>query len=613
MKNIFSIIIVIFLITAVFNTGILAEENFSSLVGKVNIGNVEDTSTLIVPYITWGGDMATFYGNGGLETKNGSIFQKQGLNLKLKAGDDFIQQVRDYMSGKTPFLRGTFRMMGMASEVIGSDPRTKGKVIMQMTWSAGDHMISKKTVKTIKDLKGKTIVLQKGGPHVGMLDDILKTAQIGWDDVTIIWAKDLTGTSDCPAEIFRTNAKVDCCFVITPDMIGLCGGIQNIGSGAEGTVKGSRVLVSTAELSKSIADVYVCRKDFYDKNKELVTKFVAGYLKSCEEVIDLKKKYETSGSKTYMELLKLTQSIYGKEVVPTLEEDAHGLIMDCSFVGYPGNISFFTNKNNMHGFDYFNKVSLYLAVNRGYAKIRNALFPSDLEYESNHFIGYLSKTNVTRKEKFNAEAVQKEIEELGFGGEIDEKTIVSFTINFEPNQNTFSFEQYGAEYQRVIEMADKYGNAVIAIRGHSDPTKTLLELVKSGMRKGILKKSGTKGNYKYSVNGKPLDLKSIKEITKYITSGTFDGDPDHKPREVMQAALNLSRKRAEAVKESIIKYAKTKSITIDTSQIQPAGVGIREPFIAKPSNMAEAKQNMRVEFRLLRVSAEVVKPSDFDF
>jgi outer membrane protein OmpA-like peptidoglycan-associated protein len=81
----------------------------------------------------------------------------------------------------------------------------------------------------------------------------------------------------------------------------------------------------------------------------------------------------------------------------------------------------------------------------------------------------------------------------------------------------------------------------------------------------------------------------------------------------MQAALNLSRTRAEAVRDSIIEYAKGKGITIDKSQIQAVGVGIREPFVSKPRNMDEAKQNMRVEFRLVRVTPEAAKPADFDF
>ncbi len=81
----------------------------------------------------------------------------------------------------------------------------------------------------------------------------------------------------------------------------------------------------------------------------------------------------------------------------------------------------------------------------------------------------------------------------------------------------------------------------------------------------------------------------------------------------MQAALNLSRARAEAVRDSVVEYARKKGLNLDKSQIQPVGVGIREPFVAKPRNMDEAKQNMRVEFRVVRVPAEATKAGDFDF
>jgi len=505
-------------------------------------------------------------------------------------------------------------MMGMASEVIGSDPRTKGVVVMQMTWSAGDHCVVRENVKTITDLKGKTVVLQKGGPHVGLMADILKTGQLSWDDIKVIWAEDLTGTKNSPAEIFRSNPNVAACCVITPDMIGLSGRLESKGTGAEGTVSGAKVLVSTAELSRSIADVYVCRKDFYDANRDLVTKFVAGYLKGCEEVIDLKKQYEKSGSSKYMELLKMTQAIYGSDVIPTLEEDAHGLLMDCTFVGYPGNVAFFNKAGSLHGFEAFQKDALDLATNRGYASVRAGLFPSTLDYNSPVFTNYLTKTQVEKKEKFRAEVVLDEIEALNAGDELDDKTIVSFTIQFKPNQTSFSADQYGVEYQKVIEMADRYGNAVIAIRGHSDPTKTLVELVRAGMKKGVLRRSGSRSSgYKYSLNGRSLDLNSTRNLVALIENGSFDGVQSNNPRATMQAALNLSRKRAEAVRESIMKYAQAKGHEMDKSQIQPVGVGVKEPFVAKPANMAEAEQNMRVEFRLIRVAAEAVTESDFDF
>lgn len=588
------------------------QQRFSDLIGNVSVRPVSSSQSLQVPYITWGGDMATFYANGGLKTQANTIFKKQGLDLNLVPGDDFVGQVRDYLSGKSPFLRGTFRMMGMASEVIGSDPRTKGVVILQMTWSAGDHMVSRGNVKTVADLKGKTVSLQQGGPHVGMLDDILKTANLTWDDITVRWAKDLTGSANAPAEIFRQNGSVDACFAITPDMLGLCGGVGNEGTGAEGTVQGAKVLVSTAELSRSIADVYVCRKDFYDANKALITKFVSGYLKATEEVIDLKKQFEAQGSRPFESLLQTTQDIYGKDVIPVLEE-AHGLISDCTFVGYPGNVVFFTDAGNMSGFEAFQKAALDLATNRGYANERMGLFPSNLNYQSRDFTGYLTKTKIQRGDRFRAEAVRNEIEMLSSGDELDDRTILSFTINFQPNQNDFSAVQYGAEFQRVIETAERFGNAVIAIRGHADPTKTLLELVKAGTKKGVLKRSGSRGKYSYALNGRPLDLNATPELVRLIGAGAFDGVSEFNPRETMQAALNLSRKRAETVLGSIIKYAEGKGIAMDQSQVQPTGVGIREPFIAKPASMDEARQNMRVEFRVIRVPAEATVESDFDF
>jgi outer membrane protein OmpA-like peptidoglycan-associated protein len=289
------------------------------------------------------------------------------------------------------------------------------------------------------------------------------------------------------------------------------------------------------------------------------------------------------------------------------------LLSDCTFVGYPGNVAFFTQEGSLHGFEAFQKSALDLAVNRGYAKERMGLFPSGLDYKSPLFLSYLKKTEFDRQDRFRAEAVRSEIEMLSSGGAMDDKTIVSFTINFEPNQDKFSAVQYGAEYQRVVETADKFGNAVVAVRGHADPSKTLLELVKAGLQKGILKRAGTAGNYTYSLNGQPLDLNSTSTLLKLIEAGSFDGVPELNPRETMQAALNLSRSRAEAVRDSIIEYARSKGLTLDKSQIQPVGVGIREPFVAKPANMEQAKQNMRVEFRVVRVTPEAAKAADFDF
>lgn len=590
------------------------ERPFSELVGNVKVGEVSKNGSIQAVYIFWGGDVPMFYANGGLRTQSGSIFAKQGLNLNFVAGDDFPAQVRDYMSGKTPFLRCTMGMLGLASEVLGSDPRTKPVVFLHMTWSKGDHLVAKSGIKTLSDLKGKTIALQSGGPHIKLMDDILKTARLSWDDVKIQWCKDLSGDGDSPISVFKRNGNVDAAFVITPDMIGLTGGLQNVGNGGEGTYKGARVVGSTSELSRSIADVYVCRKDFYDANQDLVYKFAAGYMKACEDVVQYQDAYNTKGSKDYASILKMAQDIYGKKNLPTIDEDAKGLVEDAVFVGYPGNVVFFTQENNPVGFEAQSREVLDLATSRGYAKMRSAFFSANFDYESKHFVGFLKDTKVAQGQRFRGEAVQKEIEDLTSGGGLDDRTLISFTIQFEANTTNFNPDIYNQEFQRVVDTIAKAGNAVIAVRGHADPTKTLADFVKAGVSKGTLKQSGTSGNYSYFLDGKSFDLTDTKNVMLAIENGVVDGASNGiNPKETMQSALSLSRQRADQVREAVLKYAQKHNLKLDPSQIQPSGVGVREPLVSKPRNAAEANQNMRVEFRLIRVTAEPTKSGDFDF
>lgn len=605
----------------------MAGQPFTDLVGNVPTGKVQwdEKSPLRTPYITWGGESATFAANGlSLKTTSDSIYGKMGVNLDLVNGDDFVQQVRDYKSGKSPFLRGTYRMIGMAAESVSQDPDTQPICILQMTWSLGDHIVSRQNVKTLADLKGTTGIIQTGGPHVGLVDDALKAANLTWNDINVIWAKDLSITDQSPAAMFRNTPNADWCCVISPDMIGLTGGLQATGSGAEGTIKGAHVVVSTSELSRSIADTYWVRKDFYQNHRDLLQKFVAGYLQGCNRVIELRKAYEDKGSKDYENLLKFMQLTFGKEVCPSLDPDTHGMILDLNWVGLPGNVAFFTETNNPNGFEAFAKNSIDMATAQGYAKNLSptALIPAQLDYSRIASLGGLgqvqiaktgSTTKVVRKDKFKAEAVEREIENFN-QEEMDSRTIYSFTVNFEPNQITFPVRQYEKELSEVASKASKFGNAIIAVRGHSDPSKTLMEMVRAGMKNGILKRSGSKeSGYRYSLKGQPFDITNTKEIVSAIERGDFDGVAGHNPRDTYQAAVNLSRRRAENFIDSLASWCEKNDYPFDKSQIKAQGVGIREPFIARPRNFDDAMQNMRVEFRLVRVDAEAQQADDFDF
>lgn len=586
-----------------------SQESFSSLVGPVQVGPVQG-GTLKVPYLTWGGDVATFLANGDLRTKPGSTYNKLGLDLQITAGDDYIGQVRNYVSGKTPFLRGTMHMLGMASEVIGADPRTKPVVILQLSWSAGDHIVGRGAIKSLNDLKGKKIACQKGGPHVGLLYDSLAAAKLSKSDVTIVWVDDLTGDKG-PAEAFRKDSAIDACCVITPDMIGLTSGIDATGSGAEGTVEGAHVVNSTQQMSRSIADVYAVRKDWYDANQAVVEKFVAGYLKGTQDLVKLRREFEDTKkmSEPYKQILTLSQKTFGPQVLPTLDVDAHGLLLDCSFVGLPGQIAFFNDKGNLSGFEGKMTSALDLATTWGYASKRLGFDPASFDYKKMATLAGVEYSAPTTSERFTGPA---ETKDMFFGENLDANTIVSFTINFEPNITEFSADRYGAEFQRAVTAASTFGNAKVVIRGHSDPTKTLIDLVQAGLEKGVIKQSGQAPNFKYFLKGQPLDLTQTKTVMDLIKKGEFSGGKTD-PMVTLQAATNLSMQRAEAVRKALEKFAQSEKVNLDLSQIVPVGAGVTEPLIAKPKNMDEAKENMRVEFRIVKVNAEALAPSDFNF
>lgn len=591
-----------------------AQELFSKIVGPVAIKSVAPQDPLHVPFITWGGDVATFHANGGLDTKPNSIFSKQGLKIKLSPGDDFVGQVRDYMSGKTPFLRGTFRMLGQASEVIGSDPRTKPVVVLQLSWSGGDHIVARENLKTLNDLKqdGKKVrvACQQGGPHVGLLYDALAAASLTKDDIEIVFVPDLTGEKGA-AEAFRKDATIDACCVITPDMLGLTGGLDAAGTGAEGTVLKAHVLVSTQNMSRSIADVYAVRADWFKANRPTVEKFVAGYLKATEDVMKMRDDFEKTQrlSPEYRSLLGMSQQIFGEEVVPTLEVDAHGLLLDCRFVGLPGQIAFFEQKGNLNGFDKKLESALDLATSWGYAKTRNGFAPAGFDYKQ-------LAASAGVKYAVPEAVVSGESLEMFPGDDLATGTIVSFTISFEPNQTDFSVDRYGAEFNRALQSASTFGGAAVVIRGHADPTKTLVNLLKSGMQKGVITRTGQSGSYAYFMKtaegNRKLDLDNTKALMELIQSGAFEGTPDS-PLQTMQAALNLSLRRAEEVKEAVVAYAKSREINVNVTQLAPVGAGIAEPVISKPSTIEEAKQNMRVEFRIVKVNPETLNATDFDF
>jgi outer membrane protein OmpA-like peptidoglycan-associated protein len=191
---------------------------------------------------------------------------------------------------------------------------------------------------------------------------------------------------------------------------------------------------------------------------------------------------------------------------------------------------------------------------------------------------------------------------------------------FSENQVEFNETQYGTQFDEVIKLASKYTRAPIVIRGHTDTTLLVATILKKGIATGLVKQAGSPGNYSYSIDGKPLDLNSAKQVLALANQPNIDNtreDPDPakravSPSRIAEAATALSRDRAQQVRNALIAYASKKGSKLDESQIQVVGAGANDPFIVKPRSADEAAKNRRVEFSIVRVSAEAATASDYE-
>jgi outer membrane protein OmpA-like peptidoglycan-associated protein len=513
-----------------------------------------------VPVITWGGDIATILANGDAkQTRKGSIFADVGLDLELVRQDVFSRQVASYMKGETPYLRGTLGMINMASELLAADPRTKPVVIYQLTWSAGgDALVVNSKIRTTADLKGKTIGAQAYGPHVYYLSRLLADAGLSLKDVTLKWYPDLTGTDNTPMGAMQAG-QVDAAFVITPDAMLLSSG-GTVGTGAEGSVRGARILLSTRTANRVISDVYVVRSDYLEKNRSQVEAFVKGLLQGAEK---LRQIAGTKGNSVYKKTFTAAAELLLDS--PLAVADAEGLYGDCEFVGWQGNVDFFNNPS-------FPRSQQRLTGEiQGSLKTLGLLArPTPLAqagWDYNQLKQGLKYAQRSESPRFDSDQVTSVIARKQQQGTLQEGELFSFEIFFEPNQNSFSADLYQGSFDKVIEFSSTYGGALITVEGNSDPL-------------GYLRKKK-------------------------------DGETSVVLGRVKQAAKNLSLSRAMAVRDSITQYAAQKGITLDPSQFAVVGHGISKPKNGvcgqdpcPPRTEKEWRDNMRVEFRILQVEAE---------
>lgn len=516
--------------------------------------------TLQVPLITWGGDIATIY------TVDSGLFNAEGLDVSLFVENSFSKQVEMCLEGKTPLLRGTMGMINAAAEVF----KKQGLdlvVVYQMTWSTGgDALVTRGNVDSPRDLKGKTVALQRYGPHMDYLANILNSANISLREVDLKWFGELSfptydtkGKVVDPVSAFLEDDSIDGVMCIIPDAMNLTSG-GKVGTGAAGSVKGAKIMLSTKTASRIIADVYAVRGDYFNQNKRKIETFVKTLMKGQEALENLLSKKNTQQTEYKKLMTHAADLLLG---APQAVPDVEALLGDCQFVGYDGNVSFFTGKGTTRTMNQLTKEIQESFISMGLMSNKVTLQSANWNYSQ--ITQGLSNTSLAPKpvqQKFDVRKVEEKISvEPTTWAEAG--TLFQVEINFGPNQSVFPEDQYEADFIKAVSIAQTYGGSLIIIEGHSDPL-------------GILK---------------------AKEARK----------PAVEISQMEQQAKNLSLSRAQAVRASFLDYCKKRGLVLDESQFVAVGMGITNPKFNPPRTKQEWDANRRVVFRIKQVEAELTE------
>lgn len=533
---------------------------------KTKASPVSARGKVRVPLITWGGDVAT------LHTLEKGLFRAQGLDVEVFLENNFPKQVEAVLAGRTPYLRGTMGMINAAAEVFEGQG-VPLVVIYQLTWSTGgDALVVRPGIKSPKGLKGKTIALQLYGPHMDYAANVLNSGRVPLSSVDFKWLAELTlptfdtgGKTIDPVNAFLEDKKNDAVMAIIPDALNLTSGGGG-GTGAAGSVKGAKILLSTKTASRVIADVYAVRKDYLDANRGEVEKLVRALLAGEEDFAKLFAEKSSRRAEFQGLMSKAADVLLGS---PQATPDVEALLGDCEFAGHRGNVAFFTGKGTTRTLETLTREIQTSFSQMGLTRKKVSLASAKWDYNA------LGKGLANATAVATAPPPQKRFDTKKVAAKIEQKiavepttwaeegTLFQIEINFDPNQSVFTETQYADDYTEALKIAQTYGGSLIVIEGHSDPL-------------GILK-AKQKGESKVVVS------------------------------QMEQQAKNLSLERSQAVRKSFLDYCKKRNFAIDESQFLAVGLGITTPKFNPPRTKEEWAANRRVVFRIKQIEAELTE------
>ncbi len=503
-----------------------------------------------MPLIAWGADGVVAYANGASLANNGGPLGDAGLPLSLTVEDSFETQLKAYLACETPYLRGTLGMLASAAPVTEFDPRTEQVVFFKHSFSAGDGIVAAEGIAKIADLSGKRIAIQANGPHVDFVGRILADGGLSFDDVEIVWVADLTGDGDTPSAALA-DGRADAAAVILPDGRFLTSG-GAVGTGAEGSVRGATILISTQEAASVIADYIAVRADYFDAHKDDIARMV-NILFQAEEGMRQFMSRDGDPNQTAMAKLMAAEFLGG---LP--DEEGVFLWLDAITDGWSGNAKHFADAAEPRRFEVLlEEVNIAL---RGAERLSAPANLATAGWDYTSLTTGLNNLDPRQVAAFDPEAAAAAVRKLRRTGQLDANTKIDFQVYFEPDSTSFPTALYADDFEEILRLASTYSGAIITVEGHSDPLHFLRR--------------------------------------------EQDGADNSELRAIRTSTQNLSLDRAIAVVDALSGYAGDLGVRMNRDQFTVDGVGISNPKHNPPKTEAEWRENMRVIFRVLTVQAE---------
>ena len=231
----------------------------------------ENDKVVEFPINVWIGWLPIVAANHGFSPNEDSIFYKDhGFKVNLRLIDDPVVARDSFAAGESHVLWGTLDMMVLFAGELMKDSRTAPRIFQQIDWSnGGDGIVVRDSISSVADLRGKTVVYAQNSPSQYFLNNLLLNAGIQPSEVNHRYTADAFQA----AAAFVSDKSIDACVTWAPD-------IYNIPD----RVAGTKILTTTVEANKLIADVWAARADFANDHPEIIRGLVEGIFKGMEQL-----------------------------------------------------------------------------------------------------------------------------------------------------------------------------------------------------------------------------------------------------------------------------------------------------------------------------------------